>query len=332
MDQVRKSGAPEQYNTCRKVVVTGGLGFVGARVFKRLGKMAHVGETFILDRVTGHADFRRLAPAGAAGDLPVVRGDIRSGIDVAAALHDADAVIHLAAETHVQRSFRDPDRFFDVNVSGTEALLKAAQEAGVRHFIHVSTDKVYGPTSEEVRENAPLRPTSPYATSKAMAEEAVMLAAHHGLRATILRPSNAIGAGQTPEKLFPRFVMQALKGDRLTIEGPGTQERTFLPVDDLAAAIGLVLSAPTTEPLSVFNVSGEEALTVLEVAQRVFEATGTKTGLHFVRDRTRNDSAHRIDDTRIRGLGYRQKSSIDKELRAFRAVYRARARRLNALP
>lgn len=290
--------------------------------------MATVEEAVILDCVSYAADFRRLAPASEAGDLPVLRGDIRCDIDVAAALYEADAVIHLAAETHVPRSFTDPELFFDVNVAGTETLLKGARDAGVKHFIHISTDEVYGPVADDVRETAPLRPTSPYASSKAMAEEAVMMAAQNGLNATILRPTNAVGTGQHVEKLFPRFVMRALQGQRLTIEGTGTQERSFLPVGDLAAAIGLALRTSGDEPLRVFNVSGEEDLSVLDVARRVFEATGKNTGLHFVRDRVRNDAAYRIDDTKIRGLGYRQASSVDRELEAICAEFGARARRM----
>ncbi|MCK7612614.1 NAD-dependent epimerase/dehydratase family protein [Roseibium sediminicola] len=327
MKHCANSVAPKQNISFRKVVVTGGLGFIGSRVFKRIARMNTVEQAVVLDCVSYAADFRRLAPASEAGDLPVIRGDIRCEIDVAAALHEADAVIHLAAETHVPRSFSEPEHFFDVNVNGTETLLKGAQEAGVKHFIHISTDEVYGPVTDDVRENAPLRPTSPYAVSKAMAEEAVMMASQNGLKATILRPTNAIGTGQHPEKLFPRFVMRALQGQRLTIEGTGRQERTFLPVGDLAAAIGLILSNSGEDRLSIFNVSGEEDLSVLEVARRVFEVTGKNTGLHFVRDRTRNDAAYRIDDTKLRGLGYRQKSAVDQELKAIHAEFSARVRR-----
>jgi len=330
MEHCKPTIAPKENVSFGKVVVTGGLGFIGARVFKRIARMEKVDTAVILDSVSYAADFRRLAPAGEAGELPVLRGDIRSPVDVAAALHDCDAVIHLAAETHVPRSFSDPELFFDVNVTGTETLLKGAVEAGVRHFIHVSTDEVYGPVTDDVRETAPLRPTTPYATSKAMAEEAVMLAARNGLKATILRPTNAIGTGQNPEKLFPRFIMRALSGQRLTIEGTGTQERTFLPVGDLADAIGLVLTNPQEAPLSIFNVSGDEDLTVLEVARRVFEVTGRNTGLHFIRDRISNDAAYRIDDSAIRALGFRQKSSVDQELRAIHRDYSARLGRMPA--
>lgn len=330
MEREETSAAPNQDNLFRKVLITGGLGFVGSQVYRRISGLQTVADTVILDRVSYAADFRRLAPAGEAEDLPVIRGDIRSRIDVAAALHECDAVIHLAAETHGPRSYAEPDLFFDVNVTGTEILLNEALKAGVKHFIHVSTSEVYGPALDPVREEAPLRPVTPYASSKAMAEEAVMLASQQGLRTTILRPTNAIGAGQNPEKLFPRFVMRALLGQRLTIEGSGHQERTFLPVGDLAKAIRLVLETVSEKRLSVYNVSGAEDLTVLDVADRVADVTGRSAGRHFLRDRHVNAAACRIDDTKIRGLGYRQSGCVDKELRALHDVYCARARKLRA--
>lgn len=330
MEREETSAASKQDNLFRKVVITGGLGFIGSQVFRRVSRLESVAETVILDRVSYAADFRRLAPAGEAGELPVIRGDIRSRIDVAAALHECDAVIHLAAETHGPRAYAEPDLFFDVNVAGTETLLSEALKAGVKRFIHVSSSEVYGPALDPLREEAALRPVTPYASSKAMAEEAVMMAAQQGLHATILRPTNAIGAGQNPEKLFPRFVMRALLGQRLTIEGSGYQERTFLPVGDLANAIALVLTAPSQDNLGVYNVSGAEDLTVLDVADRVSEVTGRSAGRHFLRDRLANVVACRIDDTRIRGLGYRQSGSVDAELRALRDVYCTRARKLRA--
>jgi len=330
MEHPEKTTASKQDKPYRKVVVTGGLGFVGSQVFKRVSRLENVEETVILDRISYAADLRRLAPAGESGDLPVIRGDIRSPIDVAAALHGCDAVIHLAAETHGPRSFAEPELFFDVNVTGTETLLDGARAAGVKHFVHISTSEVYGSVLGSVRETAPLRPVTPYGTSKAMAEEAVMLAARDGLRATIVRPSNAIGAGQNPEKLFPRFVMHALMGQRLTIEGSGLQERTFLPVADLADAVCRVLNRSNDDMLDVFNLSGAEDLTVLEVARRVSDLAGQSARLHFVRDRRVNAAACRLDDTKIRSLGYRQTSSVDAELEAIRSVYDKRARKLRA--
>ncbi len=322
--------APKQNSALRKVVVTGGLGFIGARVFRHLARLEQAGETRILDGFTRAADCRRLAPAGEAGGLPVMRGDIRSRHDVAAALQGCDTVVHLAAETGIARTSAERQRMFDVNVAGTETLLTVAREQGVKHFIHVSSSKVYGPSAGPLDETAPLKPVTPYAVSKAMAEEAVMLAAHEGLRATILRPADAVGPGQRPDQLLPGLVMNALKGQRLTIEGAGVREREFLPVGDLAAAIGRVAtSEPGDETLTILNVAGEERLSALEIARRVFRAVGRTTGLHHVRDGSPAEAGCLLDDSRIRALGYRQQSSVEAELRAICDGLRARARRLH---
>ncbi len=319
------SNAPKRNKPLRKIVITGGLGFIGSRVYSHVSRMTETGETAILDRMTYAADVRRIEGGPGIYGLPLIHGDIRSAKDVETALEDCDAVVHLAAETHIPRSIADPELFFDVNVAGTETLLKIARQQGVKHFVHVSSSAVYGSVNGPVSETAPMRPTTPYAMSKALAEEAVMQAADEGLNATILRPSNTVGVGQHPEKLFPRFVMRALKGQRLTIEGDGRQVRSFLPVGDLAKAIGLVLSRPAPDPLAVYNISGEELLSVRDVAAKVFEVTGMKTGLHFVRDREWNDRTSLISDAEIRGLGYRQTGSVRDELAAICDTFRARA-------
>ena len=316
---------PKQNTPWRKVVVTGGLGFVGASVVSRLARLDSVGEVVILDRVTYAADVRRLKETLNTADMTLVRGDIRSPEDAHAALKNADAVIHLAAETHVPRSYLQPELFFDVNVAGTENLLRVAQETGVKHFIHGSSTAVYGPSKDLVSETSALRPMTPYAQSKAMAEEAVMQAADEGLVSTILRPSNAVGVDQHPEKLFPRFVMQALKGQRLTIEGAGLQQRAFLPVADLASAICTILNVSKPNPLGVYNVCGDECLSVKEVAQTVFRAAGIKTGLHYVRDRRHNDDASLVSDAEIRSLGYCQTGTVASELAAICERFRERA-------
>lgn len=317
----------------RKVVVTGGLGFVGAQVFRQLSRSGAVGEVVILDAMTRAADFRRLAPAGQAADVPVIRGDIRSKRDVAAALQDCDAVVHLAAQTSTDKSHADRKRTFDVNVTGTETLLSVALDQGVKHFIHVSSGKVYGPAREPQVETAALKPVTAYAVSKVMAEEAVMLAAQSGLRSTILRPARTIGSGQTMEHPLPRLVMKVLKGQHLPISGAGTRKTEFLPVRDLAAAIGLAVTGNRAEEaLSVFNVPGEERLCALEIARRVFQAAGRTTGLHYVRDCISEQDGCFLDGGRLRALGYRQQSSVDTELRAICDGFVARARRMQVSP
>ncbi|WP_298985410.1 NAD-dependent epimerase/dehydratase family protein [uncultured Roseibium sp.] len=323
-----KPFAPEQNTSFRKVVVTGGLGFVGARVASRLASMENVEELVIFDRVTYAADFRRLGYPFSGKSLPILRGDIRSVSDVSRALEGSDAVIHLAAETHVPRSIVNPELFFDVNVVGTETLLNAARDLGVKKFIHVSTHQVYGSGRGALKETAPLRPETPYATSKAMAEEAVIQAAQTGLNATILRPVTTVGAGQHSEKRIPRLVIEALRRQRLSLEADGRTERSYLPVGDLSAAICQLLCLPSSENLSVYNLGGEERLSDLRVAKRIYDLAGARTGLRFVKEQGSGEPAACLNDKAIRALGYRQNGFFDEELRALYGAYLSRADRL----
>ncbi|CTQ56122.1 dTDP-glucose 4,6-dehydratase [Roseibium album] len=325
MAQLESSPDPKQNTPFRKILVTGGLGFVGSFVCNRLLQLESKPDVVVLDRFSYAADHRRLERLGSLLKPVLVRGDIRSEDDVELALEGCDAVVHLAAETHVSRSFMEPRHFFDANVTGTENLLKLVQRQGVKHFVHVSTAAVYGSVSGEVNENAPLNPISPYAMSKAMAEEAVMQASQNGLRASILRPANAVGVGQNPEKLFPKFFMQAMKGQPLTIEGSGFQDRSFLPATDLATAVELVLNNEASDRLSIFNVPGQEQLSVLEAAEAVFAVTGRRTGVVHVADRARSDRSLRIDGSKLSALGYEQQSSVKQELAAIQRDFLSRA-------
>ncbi|MBO6894211.1 MAG: NAD-dependent epimerase/dehydratase family protein [Roseibium sp.] len=319
MAQPDGTSEPKQNSPYRKILVTGGLGFVGANVCRQLLNRNPELDLVVLDRFSYAADHRRLDGLDKEKRFVLVRGDVRNDQDVEQALEGCDAVVHLAAETHVARSFSDPGFFFDANANGTENLLRLVRQRDIKHFVHVSSAAVYGSVVEEVDEDAPLRATSPYGMSKALAEEAVMLAARKGLRCSILRPANVVGVGQNPEKLFPRFFMQAMKQQPLTIEGTGFQERSFLPVSDLANAIDLVLMRQTTEKLSVFNVPGQDRLTVLEAASKVFELTQPMGRVAYVEDRARNDLFQRIDGSRIRALGFTQRRTLRQELEAIHA-------------
>ncbi|WP_428647696.1 NAD-dependent epimerase/dehydratase family protein [Roseibium sp.] len=329
MTQREKKSASKRDAVSGRIVVTGGLGFIGAHVFKHVARQKNA-DVRILDKVTYAADVRRISDSGLDTEKVLMRGDILDARDASRALEGADTVIHLAGETHEPRFFDYPERFFEANAAGTETLVLAALDQGVKHFVHISTSAVYGsgPETDPVSELASLRPVTPYAHSKALAEEAVMLAAQNGLRATILRPGPVIGIGQNPEKPLPRMLIRAMQGRCLPIEGSGQQERSFLPVGDLVAAIDLVMARTPNDALSVFNVAGSEQLSPLDLARLVFEVTGRQTGLEFVHARQPEASPCRIHDGRIRSLGYRQKGTVRAELQAVCDDFRSRTRGL----
>ncbi|MFZ1680980.1 MAG: aminotransferase class V-fold PLP-dependent enzyme, partial [Rhizobiaceae bacterium] len=306
------------FETGTTVLVTGGAGFIGAHLVRLLvGQFPRLAVR-VLDALTYAADIRRLSPLVESGRIEFMHGDVADPGDARAALSGVGIVFHLAAESHVPRSFADPGLFDRSNRLGTRTMLEAALAAGVRRFVHASTDEVYGPTFVPATEDAPLAPSTPYARSKADAEAEIPAARARGLDVRILRPTNAIGTGQHEEKLVPRFVNLLLAGQPLTIEGGGEQLRAFLPVGDLASAFLRV--ARSGMPDSTYNVAGIEEYSVLDMAGLVGEIVGRTPVLEFVADRAVNDRRYLLDDTRLRALGHVQASSVRQEIRRIVAA------------
>ncbi|MCB1425494.1 MAG: aminotransferase class I/II-fold pyridoxal phosphate-dependent enzyme [Zhengella sp.] len=297
----------------RHVVVTGGAGFIGSHLVDHLLVQFPDANIRVLDALTYAGRMDHLCSAMGSGRVVFTEGDVRDRDTVVHAVRGADAVFHLAAESHVCRSFADPGLFDAVNRLGTRIVLEAAHEAGVARVVHFSTDEVYGPVFAPCEETAALNPSSPYARSKAAAEAEVERMRARGLDVRMLRPSNAVGTRQHFEKLLPRFAGFALAGLALPIEGDGQQERMFLPVGDLARAASLVLSHDRARN-GTYNVAARESLNVLEVASRVARAVGVPLRPRHVPDRVVQDRAYRIDGRALAALGFRQESGFDAEL------------------
>jgi dTDP-D-glucose 4,6-dehydratase len=222
-------------------------------------------------------------------------------------------VFHLAAESHVPRSFRDPTLFDRVNHQGTRNVLHAALQADVNRVIHFSTDEVYGSRLTPANEDSPFAPSSPYARSKVSAEVQVEAMRRYGLDVTILRPSNVVGPRQHREKLLPSFIAKAIAEEPFPIEGDGRQQRTFLAVSDLVEAIGLVLEKGARN--GTYNVAGVESLTVRQVAQTVADIMARRCSLVHVADRPANDLAYMLDGARLAALGFHPRKSFRQSVR-----------------
>lgn len=222
---------------------------------------------------------------------------------------DVDAVIHLAAETHVDNSIGHPDAFVETNVNGTLHLLemtRAKSQHGMPHFIHISTDEVYGSIeSGAVTEDAPVRPTSPYAASKAAADLLVQAwGKTYGVPYSILRPTNCYGPGQYPEKLIPKAVRSLMLGRPIPIHGDGSQTRCWLNVEDLADAILLVLDKRLE---GVYNVGGNTEAAVCVVAWRIDDLMNepdTAQRVQYGFTRPAGDLRYAVDDSPIRAAGW----------------------------
>jgi dTDP-glucose 4,6-dehydratase len=295
------------------VLVTGGAGFAGSWFVRAAlaGEYPFLGDAdvTVFDKLTYAGSLDNLADVREHPRFRFVRGDICAPTDLDAALPGHDLVVNFAAETHVDRSLRTPGDFVTTNVLGAQQLLDAAIRHGVQRVVHVSTDEVYGPvpTGSKAREDDPLRPTSPYAASKAAADLiARAYATSFGLDVRITRASNTYGPHQYPEKLIPLFVTRLLRGERVPLYGDGEQRRQWLWVGDHCRAVAIV--AERGQPGGVYNVGGGTELSNRELTQRLLEATGRRweDAVEHVPDPrgAAHDSRYAVDGTRLEKLGY----------------------------
>lgn len=287
--------------------MTGGAGFIGTSFVR--GRRARVPDEpiVVLDALT-YAGCRDHV-AGIPG-VTLVVGDVgdRALLDRVLRDHAVRAVVHLAAETHVDRSIVAPDAFLRTNVLGTATLLAAARDAGVPRFLHMSTDEVYGelgPGEAPWREGAPLAPRSPYAASKAAADHLVAAWREtYGYAAMIVRCTNNYGPFQSPEKLIPLCIARALRDEPLPVYGDGRQVRSWLHVDDCCAALELVLDRG--EAGAVYHVAGADEVENLAIFRAILAATGRPEALlRHVTDRPGHDRRYALDGAKIAGeLGF----------------------------
>lgn len=295
----------------KRVLVTGGAGFLGSH-FVRRALAAGVAALANLDLLTYAGDAARLAGVASDPRYQFLWGDVASPQTVAQAFASfrPDVVVHYAAESHVTRSESDPDRFFRTNLEGTRVLLQAAAISGVEVFVHVSTDEVYGPilTGAFTERDKPAGEglaTSPYARSKALADDLAHSYADR-LPVVVARPTNAFGPWQFPEKVLPRWITRALRGEPLLLWGDGLYVRQWLAAEDFAVAIGVL--AERGQPGQAYNVAPhhDPEITNLALARWLLAYLGLpEDRLHFsAYDRPDHDRRYAVDAAKIRALGW----------------------------
>jgi dTDP-glucose 4,6-dehydratase len=275
-------------------------------------------EVTVLDKLTYSGSITNLAPVRDHPRLTFVEGDICDPELLADLVPGHRAVVHFAAESHVDRSILGAAPFVTTNVVGTQILLDAARRAGVDRFLHVSTDEVYGSIdSGSWTEEWPLSPNSPYSASKA-GSDLVVLAAHrtHGMDVVITRCSNNYGHYQFPEKVIPLFVTNLLDGLTVPLYGDGGNVRDWLHVDD--HCLGIQLALEKGRPGEVYNIGGGTELTNRELTERLLAACGKDwSSVRRVTDRKGHDRRYALDITKIAGeLGYAPQVDLDSGLAA----------------
>ena len=316
-----------------KLLVTGGAGFIGSAVVRQAIRAGH--SVVNLDALTYAACLENVAPVANAPGYTFVEADIRdrAALDRILAEHAPDAIMHLAAESHVDRSIDGPGTFVETNVMGTFQMLEAARkywtESGkpeAFRFHHISTDEVFGSlgATGQFTEETPYDPRSPYSASKASSDHLVR-AWHetYGLPVVLTNCSNNYGPYHFPEKLIPVVILNALAGKPLPIYGDGSNVRDWLYVEDHADALLLVVQKG--ELGRSYNIGGENERTNLELVQTLCgilddlrpRASGSYAEqITFVTDRPGHDARYAIDPTRMREeLGWRPSVTVEEGLR-----------------
>src|SRR5436190_3918101 len=281
------------------LLVTGGAGFIGS-AYVRLVRRARPNDIVVnVDVLTYAGNLENLTDLEGDARHVFVRADIRDGAAMLELMrqHQIEAVVNFAAESHVDRSIMSAAPFLDTNVTGTLRLLEAAREAGVRRFLQVSTDEVYGslgPTGA-FEETTPISPRSPYSASKTAADHFVMAFRHtHGMDTVITRCSNNYGPHQFPEKLIPLMILNAFEGRPLPVYGDGMQVRDWIHVEDHCEAIDLALRGGSAS--EVYNVVAENERPNMDVVRAILSLCGRGDELiRHVPDRPGHDRRYAMD-------------------------------------
>ena len=301
-----------------KLVVTGGAGFIGSNFVRYI--LARYPRYTIrdLDKLTYSGNLHTLRDVAKNKRHTFVRGDIGDRRKVQEVLRGVDAVVHFAAESHVDRSILDSTAFVKTNVLGTQCLLDAARHAGVKRFVLVSTDEVYGsaPTGEKFTEESLLAPNSPYAASKAGAD--LLARAYfrtYRFPVIITRCTNNYGPYQYPEKFVPLIVSRAVQEESIPVYGDGLQIRDWIHVMDHCSGLDAVLHQGRDG--EIYNLGAGNEWTNLEIARRILQLVGKSDSLlTYVQDRPGHDRRYALNsDKAEKELGWRPRISLEDGLK-----------------
>ncbi|WP_144489890.1 dTDP-glucose 4,6-dehydratase [Bacillus sp. WP8] len=313
----------------KSYLITGGAGFIGLNFVKLLFQDADVRLT-VFDKLTYASHPEEMDELLKLSHFRFIQGDITLQHELDQAFDEVyDAIIHFAAESHVDRSIESAEPFIQTNVLGTYCMLEAVLKGKAKKLIHISTDEVYGdlePDDPAFTEQTPLSPNNPYSASKASSDLLVKSYIHtHQLPAMITRCSNNYGPYQHEEKLIPTIIRKAVNGEKIPIYGDGQQIRDWLYVEDHARAVKQVLENGTAG--QVYNIGGGNEKTNLDLTKTILSQLGiSHDQIAFIQDRKGHDRRYAIDASKLKGeLGWTQETSfeegIEKTINWYRAKY-----------
>jgi dTDP-glucose 4,6-dehydratase len=305
-----------------KLFVTGAAGFIGSNYVRHVLATTD-DEVTVFDALTYAGNLATLRDLDESPRFRFVKGDIRDREAVGEAMRGHEAVVHFAAESHVDRSIVSPDDFVSTNCDGTNVMCDVARQVEVERFLHISTDEVYGSIEEgSFTENDRLDPRSPYSASKAGSDLiALSYRSTYGLPVVVTRSSNNFGPYQYPEKVIPLFVTNLLDGKKVPLYGDGLNIRDWCYVEDNCAGVDLVLRSGSEG--EVYNIGAGNEITNRELTERLLGLLGVGDEMiDYVEDRLGHDRRYSVDCSKIRALGWKPARDLDEVLSATVDWYR----------
>jgi len=318
----QKVEVPADQYTPKNIMVTGGAGFIASHVVIQLVKQYPQYKIVCFDKLDYCSSLSNLNEVKDHPNFKFIKGNLLSAdlIKYVLETEEIDTILHAAAQTHVDNSFGNSFAFTENNVMGSHVLVEAAKVHGIKRFIHVSTDEVYGTVGDDIRriETDVLEPTNPYAATKAAAENIVKsYYRSFKLPVIITRGNNVYGPHQYPEKVIPKFVRRLLNGMPCCIHGDGSNSRHFIYVGDVAAAFITILHKGVDG--ETYNIGCETEYTNLEVAEKLVKALkpevkDPKEHITFVSDRAFNDVRYYISSEKLHTLGWSPQVGFEEGL------------------
>lgn len=300
-----------------RLLVTGGAGFIGSNFIRFILAKHPDYKITNLDKLTYAGNLDNLKDIENDDNYRFVKGDICDKNAVSRLVKDADAVVHFAAETHVDRSIMDAGEFITTDVHGTFVLLNEAKKAGIKKFIHISTDEVYGSIEHgSFTEESVLNPTNPYSASKAGADRlAYSYFKTFDVPVCITRSSNNFGPYQHPEKFIPLFITNSIENNKLPLYGDGKNKRDWLYVIDNCRAVDLVLHKGKIG--EVYNIGGGNEFENIEIVKIILDELKKPESLvSYVNDRPGHDRRYSLNFDKIKKLGFKPASDFVDVLKA----------------
>ncbi|MDB2487725.1 GDP-mannose 4,6-dehydratase [Alphaproteobacteria bacterium] len=300
----------------KNILITGAAGFVGSHVFDLLVDRFPESTITVVDKMTYAASHMNI-PLCFEDDVKynLIVGDLSDQQFTMDIVKGKDLVVHLAAESHVSRSFDNSLQFSKSNVIGTHTLIEACRIHGVKRIIHVSTDEVYGEKAYGCfNETDALSPTNPYSATKAAGDMIInSYIKSFSTPVVTVRANNIYGTRQYPEKIIPRFVLRALNGMPLTLHGDGSNLRHYLSAIDFAEAIYVLIKKG--EVGQIYNIASDQEFSNRDIADMITAGVGDQSlKIIQVNDRPFNDSRYAVDDTKIRNLGWSCSGNLEEDL------------------